>query len=204
MVDSTLPRLEPGPNDHDHEHEMLYIESNATQPQPENRPQYAETAVYNMPQPQLQEHHSPVSSPGSLPPIDQNAMMWNISPQPSRRQSQATVHSSSYVTEFEHEQPSPFETLPESNGVPGCYILVPSTGEPTEISWSAQGSSAFKPEMSESAKQLICNMKKVRRPVADSERAEIRRNRKHGVCVRCKLFKERVCHPDTIAIGRYM
>lgn len=66
---------------------------------------------------------------------------------------------------------------------PGCYVLVPtaegpSTSEATVVEGPEPG--------------LISTKKNFRRPMVESERQAIKLNRKYGVCLRCKMFKERV------------
>ncbi|KAI5806288.1 hypothetical protein EDC01DRAFT_609618, partial [Geopyxis carbonaria] len=74
-----------------------------------------------------------------------------------------------------------FETLPESDiGFPGCYVLVPSQ-EPPHILHSRRLS---EPRMSGVSRRT-------RRPMADSDRAAVKKNRRFGVCLRCKMFKEK-------------
>lgn len=65
---------------------------------------------------------------------------------------------------------------------PGCYVLVPTTEGPTAETAVIEG-----PEPG-----LISTKKNFRRPMVESERQAIKLNRKYGVCLRCKMFKERV------------
>lgn len=72
---------------------------------------------------------------------------------------------------------------------PGCYVLVPTTEDSTASSETAivEG-----PEPG-----LISTKKNFRRPMVESERQAIKLNRKFGVCLRCKMFKERVWHSQS-------
>lgn len=66
---------------------------------------------------------------------------------------------------------------------PGCYVLVPTT----EGSASSGQTVIEGPEPG-----LISTKKNFRRPMGESERQAIKLNRRYGVCLRCKMFKERV------------
>lgn len=69
---------------------------------------------------------------------------------------------------------------------PGCYVLVPTT----------EGSTASGHTVIEGPEPgLISTKKNFRRPMVESERQAIKLNRRYGVCLRCKMFKERVYHP---------
>ncbi|PWW80523.1 hypothetical protein C7212DRAFT_164996 [Tuber magnatum] len=67
-------------------------------------------------------------------------------------------------------------------GFPGCYVLVPTADSPPD----SESQSGDGPEPS-----LVSAKKSVRRPMEEAERAAIKLNRKLGVCLRCKIFKER-------------
>lgn len=67
---------------------------------------------------------------------------------------------------------------------PGCYVLIP-TGCKSDS--DAKQSS----EDSKYNKDKKSLLKKNRKPMKDSEREAIKLNRKLGVCLRCKLFKEK-------------
>lgn len=69
---------------------------------------------------------------------------------------------------------------------PGCYVLVPTT----------EGSTASGQTIIEGPEPgLISTKKNFRRPMGESERQAIKLNRRYGVCLRCKMFKERVYDP---------
>lgn len=151
----------------------------------------------------------PSASPASVSPTDSGSpcFFWNA---PAQQRSYTTSPYGDQLRTLNrhpHEQHVPsaheavadsrrrssLETFPESGiNFPGCYILVPTTGEGNDPALSQSGEGSHKDgEAFGDAGKLVT--KKARRPMADAERAEIRRNRKHGVCVRCKMFKERVC-----------
>ncbi|KAG0637455.1 hypothetical protein HOY80DRAFT_1010687 [Tuber brumale] len=67
-------------------------------------------------------------------------------------------------------------------GFPGCFVLVPTADSPPD----SESQSGDGPEPS-----LVSAKKSVRRPMEEAERAAIKLNRKLGVCLRCKIFKER-------------
>lgn len=67
---------------------------------------------------------------------------------------------------------------------PGCYVLVPTTEDSIA---SSEIAIVEGPEPG-----LISTKKNFRRPMVESERQAIKLNRKFGVCLRCKMFKERV------------
>lgn len=69
---------------------------------------------------------------------------------------------------------------------PGCFVLVPTTEGTT-------GSGQTVIEGPEPG--LISTKKNFRRPMGESERQAIKLNRRYGVCLRCKMFKERVYDP---------
>ena len=64
---------------------------------------------------------------------------------------------------------------------PGCYVLVPFE-DPANSDSQAGGTEP----------SVVSTKKSQRRPMEESERAAIKMNRKNGVCLRCKIFKERV------------
>lgn len=69
---------------------------------------------------------------------------------------------------------------------PGCFVLVPTT----------EGSAGSGQTVIEGPEPgLIATRKNFRRPMGESERQAIKLNRRYGVCLRCKMFKERVCDP---------
>lgn len=83
--------------------------------------------------------------------------------------------------------PSPgegLETCPLD--VPGCYVLVPAALNPTENTRTAdQDAKNYRD------KKAFTTKKGSRKPIDESERQAIKLNRKLGVCLRCKLFKEK-------------
>lgn len=68
---------------------------------------------------------------------------------------------------------------------PGCFVLVPTMA--TEGSMGSGNTVIEGPEPG-----LISTKKNIRRPMAESERQAIKLNRRYGVCLRCKMFKEKV------------
>ncbi|KAL7275590.1 hypothetical protein RUND412_001468 [Rhizina undulata] len=68
---------------------------------------------------------------------------------------------------------------------PGCYVLVPTS----EDDPPASDANAICKEGSTA--RLTSTKKSFRKPMGDRERALVKLNRKFGVCLRCKMFKER-------------
>lgn len=78
---------------------------------------------------------------------------------------------------------------------PGCFVLVPADAEDHDSLYPDNTHDLQEPKL------LTTNKKIYRRPMGDNERAAIKLNRKNGVCLRCKVFKERVsCMPSSIRI----
>lgn len=78
---------------------------------------------------------------------------------------------------------------------PGCYVLVPTTEGPT----TSEATVIEGPEPG-----LISTKKNLRRPMVESERQAIKLNRKYGVCLRCKMFKERVQYLGSAIFDRFL
>lgn len=70
---------------------------------------------------------------------------------------------------------------------PGCYILVPPDSE--EASSPAQGNRG------RGLRKAMSARKPSKKPADESERYAIKMNRKFGVCIRCKISKEKVSPP---------
>lgn len=70
----------------------------------------------------------------------------------------------------------------------GCFVLTPTS---TDIRSGKSYASGF-------PKRTPSKQKPPRKPMKVEERAAVQHNRKNGVCVRCKLYKERVCHVISI------
>ncbi|RPA99491.1 hypothetical protein L873DRAFT_1828020 [Choiromyces venosus 120613-1] len=131
---------------------------------------------------------SPLSSYSSAQPIrEDDRQMW-----PAHRTQGIRWAKSEHASPIEDpETPSPklrrsslktCELGETGLGFPGCYVLVPTADSPPD-SGSQSGDG---PEPS-----LVSAKKNVRRPMEEAERAAIKLNRKLGVCLRCKIFKER-------------
>lgn len=70
---------------------------------------------------------------------------------------------------------------------PGCYVLVPTGLSPDEGNKPSDDPKFFR------EKKIMPARKGFRKPMEEAERQAIKLNRKQGVCLRCKLFKEKVC-----------
>lgn len=130
--------------------------------------------------------HPSVNPPGQYPP--EHEPLHHI----PHEQGLSPGHQSHAV--YERRESLQLETFAESGtNFPGCFILVPST-EPEDTLSAPHTFANHQTGDLNMEKPRHLNTKKVRRPLPEAERAEIRKNRKQGVCVRCKMFKERVCH----------
>lgn len=131
---------------------------------------------------------SPLASYSPTQPIrEDDRRMW-----PTHRTQGIRWAKSEHASPIEDSTPSPklrrsslktCELGETGLGFPGCYVLVPTADSPPD-SGSQSGDG---PEPS-----LVSAKKSVRRPMEEAERAAIKLNRKLGVCLRCKIFKERV------------
>jgi len=78
-------------------------------------------------------------------------------------------------------QQAAFSSAPDHGTIPGCHVLTP-------IDMSRAGDSSGVNSPQEAPKKE----KPKRKPMLEEEKAAVRKNRLHGVCYRCKIFKERV------------
>jgi hypothetical protein len=69
---------------------------------------------------------------------------------------------------------------------PGCYVLVPTSGQNSDESTRTTEARYYR------EKKINPSKKVFRKPMDETERQAIKFNRKVGVCLRCKLFKEKV------------
>ncbi|KAF8424194.1 hypothetical protein EV426DRAFT_707946 [Tirmania nivea] len=80
------------------------------------------------------------------------------------------------------QQPSQgaFSSAPDHGNIPGCHVLTP-----IDITQAGDSSGVSSPQ--EAPKKE----KSKRKPMPEEEKAAVKQNRLHGVCYRCKIFKER-------------
>ncbi|KAF8247772.1 hypothetical protein K440DRAFT_550521 [Wilcoxina mikolae CBS 423.85] len=67
---------------------------------------------------------------------------------------------------------------------PGCYVLVPTSGQNPDDNNRSNEAKHYRDKKNPTKKGY-------RKPMDESERQAIKLNRKVGVCLRCKLFKEK-------------
>jgi len=77
---------------------------------------------------------------------------------------------------------------------PGCYVLVPF-GTNRDDNTGTTGTAKSK-----DARRAMSGRGTNRRRTDETERQAIRRNRKHGVCIRCKIYKEKVSSPRSVRL----
>lgn len=85
-----------------------------------------------------------------------------------------------------YESSTYLQTVPDTAlGVPDIYlnVLVPTNDGNATANQSNQ---------TEPGDIYGCKIKRARRPMGEDDRVAIKKNRKNGVCLRCKMFKEKV------------
>ena len=71
-----------------------------------------------------------------------------------------------------------FNSAPDHGNFPGCYVLTPiEAGDSSGVG---------------SPQEVLKKEKSKRKPMPEEEKAAVKQNRIHGVCYRCKSFKEKV------------
>jgi len=119
--------------------------------------------------------------PGTLDP--------RLNPQPPKsfrralRYNKTKLNSKAARRNSAQQQPSQgaFSSAPDHGSIPGCYVLTP-----VDISQAGGSSGVSSPQ--EAPKKE----KSKRKPMPEEEKAAVKQNRLHGVCYRCKTYKEKV------------
>jgi hypothetical protein len=91
--------------------------------------------------------------------------------------------SISYSTTSEQSYREALETCPLEE--PGCYVLVPTSAGPEENTRHVDDAKYHR------EKKVLSAKKGFRKPVDEAERQAIKLNRQLGVCLRCKMYKEK-------------
>lgn len=125
-----------------------------------------------------------------LPPGTLDPRLNPQPPKPFRRalrnyktklNSKAVRRNSAQQLPQQPSQQGAFNSAPDHGNIPGCHVLTP-----VEISQAGDSLGVSSPQ--EAPKKE----KSKRKPMPEEERAAVKQNRLHGVCYRCKIFKERV------------
>jgi hypothetical protein len=122
-------------------------------------------------------------------PVDDDASMYqSMSPETGSPRFRTTPDSppersldNSTATDQEEEEALQTRTL----AGPGCYVLVPPNHVPGENTRHVDDAKYHR------EKKVLSAKKGFRKPVDEAERQAIKLNRKLGVCLRCKIFKEK-------------
>lgn len=137
---------------------------------------------------QLNHYHSPryeAMSCGS-PPIDDPPVIYQPTSQQDSPDPQLSISDTS---SFDVDMISEIATLATCRlEDPGCYVLVPMGLSPDEANKTSEDPKYLRD------KKTIPTRKGTRKPMEEAERQAIKLNRKMGVCLRCKLFKEKVIY----------
>lgn len=92
---------------------------------------------------------------------------------------------------FRLNQQIGLEAVEDTGGnIPGCHVLTPTV---IDVSQSGEapgsGSGVVGPLLDP---RKVAKEKPKRKPMPEEEKAAVKQNRKHGVCYRCKIYKEKV------------